>query len=76
MLGIHDYINSLNGEGAYDHTFGHGAYHGGFMAILLAIPVLVTNSLFEQRSMSNILINGAYWIITIALMGGVMSLLM
>ncbi len=78
MLGIHDYITALNdGEGAtYAHGFGHGMYHGGFLGALVAAPVLVTNSLFEQRDWTNIIINAAYWILTIALMGGVISLFM
>ncbi len=78
MLGIHDYITSLSGEGltVYAHNFGHGAYHGAFKGVCLAIPVLVTNSLFEQRSKENIMINGAYWIATITLMSGVISLFM
>jgi hypothetical protein len=78
VLAIHDYITSLGDTGltAYDHSFGHGAFHGAFAAVCFAIPVLVTNSLFEQRKSMNILINAAYWIVTIALMGGVMSLFM
>ncbi|MEZ5002798.1 MAG: DUF1761 domain-containing protein [Chitinophagales bacterium] len=75
--GLHDYIYSLEGEGDhYPHNFLHGTYHGAFAAIVMAIPVLVTNSLFEQRNWTNILINGSYWVITITLMGGVISLLL
>jgi hypothetical protein len=78
MLAIHDYITSLSEEGltAYAHNFGHGAYHGAFAGVLMAVPVLVTNSLFEQRSKENIMVNGAYWIVTISLMSGVISLFM
>jgi len=43
-------------------TFGHGLLHGGMVAVTLAIPVLVTNSLFERKSWTNIFVNGRrYW---------------
>ncbi|MEZ5009615.1 MAG: DUF1761 domain-containing protein [Chitinophagales bacterium] len=77
VLGFHNEIDSVTGEiTRYPHNFGHGAFHGGFIAILVGIPVLVTNSLFEHRSWINILINASYWIVTIAVMGGVLSLFM
>ncbi len=71
MLGIHNYFSD---DGTYAHNFGHGAYHGIMLAIMMAVPVLVTNSLFEKRNWTNILINVGYWIATIAIMGGVVSL--
>jgi len=58
---------------ASEQVFTHGAFHGAFLAVFSAIPVLVTNSLFEKRNWTNILINMAYWFITITLMGGVVS---
>lgn len=54
--------------------FVHGMYHAGKFGILAAVPVLVTNSLFEKRTWTNILINAAYWIVTFCLMGGVIAL--
>jgi len=44
------------------HTFGH-----------IAMPVLVTNALFEQKSFKYILINVGYWIVTFAIMGGIVN---
>ena len=72
QLGIHDYF--AEGDDGYAHNFGHGAYHGMWIGLLTAVPVLVTNSLFEQKSWNNIFINAAYWVLAIALMGGVISL--
>ena len=63
-IGYHD---------AAEQVFTHGAFHAGQLAVLVGIPILVTNSLFEQRNWTNILINGAYWIITASLMGGVIT---
>lgn len=58
---------------ASHHTFGHGTFHGFFLGIFVAIPVLVTNSLFERRSAKNILINVGYWLLTISLLGGLLD---
>lgn len=55
------------------HTFGHGAFHGLFYAILFAVPVLVTNGMFERKSWKNLLINAGYWIITVSLMAGLVD---
>jgi len=54
-------------------NFVHGLLHGAMLGVVVAMPVLVTNSLFEQKSKTNILINVGYWIITIALMGGLLG---
>lgn len=59
-------------EGRYD-SFKHGALHGVILGIMIAVPVLVTNGLFERKNFSNLAINALYWIITFALMGGVLD---
>ncbi len=64
--------NGEGQEGEFD-TFKHGAFHGVFLAIMVAIPVLVTNGLFEKKNWKNAVINSVYWIITITLMGGVLD---
>lgn len=55
---------------ASHHTFGHGALHGAMYGIFIAVPVLVTNGLFERKSWKNLLINAGYWVVTMALIGG------
>ena len=69
-------INFVNApveqEGIYD-TFKHGAFHGAFLGVVVVIPVMVTNGLFEQKSWKNMLINVAYWTLAMALMGGVLD---
>jgi hypothetical protein len=52
-------------------TFKHGALHGTIAGITIALPILGTNALFERKSFKYVAINGGYWILTIALMGGV-----
>ena len=56
------------------HTFQHGAFHGFFLAILIVLPTLGTNALYEQKSWSYILINVGYWLVTITLMGGILNI--
>ena len=67
-----NFNNSPGQEGQYD-TFKHGAFHGALIAVLVAMPVMVTNALFEQKSFKNMVINVAYWILTLALVGGVVD---
>ncbi len=64
--------SGINQEGEFD-TFKHGAWHGAFVAIIIVAPVMIINGLFEQKSWKNMLINALYWIITLALMGGIVD---
>ena len=69
-----NFNNSPGQEGQFD-TFGHGAAHGAILSVFLIIPIFVTNGLFEQKSWTNILLNCGYWIITLALMGGIVDVM-
>ena len=53
-------------------TFKHGAFHGTATAILFVLPLIGINALFERRSFKYIFIHTGYWIISLALMGGVL----
>ena len=64
--------DGINQEGDFD-TFQHGVWHGLFVAITLVIPIIVLNGLFGKKSWKNMLINIFYWIITLALMGGMLD---
>lgn len=55
------------------HPFVHGLMHGAMIGVFTAMPVLVSNSLFERKSTSNIVINVGYWVITMGLMGGLLG---
>ena len=68
-------INFCNGEGQEGEfdTFKHGAFHGVFIGLVVIMPVMVTNGLFEQKSAKNMMINVAYWLVALALMGGVLD---
>ena len=59
---------------ASNHTFKHGAFHGFFLAgLLLALPILATNALFERKGFKYIAVNAGYWMITLTLMGGILA---
>ena len=52
-------------------TFKHGALHGALSGLFIALPILGTNALFERKGAKYILINSGYWIVTLAIMGGI-----
>jgi hypothetical protein len=52
-------------------TFGHGALHGGIAAIMIALPLIAINALFERRGAKYIGIHFGYWFLTLILIGGV-----
>ncbi len=54
-------------------TFKHGVFHGTMSGLFLAVPVLGVNALFERKSTRYILINGGFWVVSFALMGGILS---
>ena len=52
-------------------TFKHGALHGTITGIMLALPIIGVNALFERKGFKYIAINAGFWIVCLALMGGV-----
>ena len=52
-------------------TFKHGALHGTITGVMLALPIVATSALFEKRGFKYIAIHTGYWIITLAVMGGI-----
>ena len=55
-----------------DATFAHGAFHGVMFCLMLGVPVLVSATIWEKKSLSYYLINISYWVVVFALMGGLM----
>lgn len=51
-------------------TFKHGVFHGVLGAIFLATPIVAINAMFERRGFKYIAVHAGYWIVTFALMGG------
>lgn len=52
-------------------SFKHGALHGTIAALFIALPLLGINALFERKGGKYIAIHTGYWVLTLALMGGV-----
>ena len=57
--------------GSSYRTFKHGAFHGVIGGIVLALPVIAINAMFERKGFKYIAINVGYFILTFALMAGV-----
>lgn len=69
---IMNYFNDFMSKyGTNFRTFKHGALHGTITGIFLALPVIAVNAMFERKGFKYILINAGFWIVCMALMGGV-----
>ena len=64
--------DDLHGTEAF-LTFKHGALHGSMLALFVVLPVFAINSLFEMKSFKYVAINVGYWVVTMALMGGIIN---
>lgn len=56
------------------HNFGHGAAHGAILAAFVVLPTVGTHALYEQKSLKYILINVGYWLVSFAVMGGIVNI--
>ncbi|MGX7667012.1 DUF1761 domain-containing protein [Flavobacterium pedocola] len=52
-------------------TFKHGAFHGFFAGLFIALPITAINALFEQKSWKYILVNAGYWVVSLTIMGAI-----
>ena len=66
--------NGPGQEGEFD-TFKNGAAHGVVIGLFVAMPIMITNGLFEQRSWKHMFINLGYWVVTLAIMGGIIDVM-
>jgi hypothetical protein len=64
--------NFMEKYGHNFRTFKHGALHGTIGGILLALPILGINAMFERKGFKYIMINAGFWIVSMALMGGIL----
>lgn len=70
----HTYFSEIMGRiGERNRDFGHGSFHGAFAGLLFALPIIGTLSLFERRGFKYIAIHVGYWVVTLALMGGMIA---
>lgn len=52
-------------------TFKHGVLHGVMSGVFIALPITGINALLERKSAKYIFISAGYWIVTLAIMGGI-----
>jgi len=67
-----DISDFMNKYGNRHRTFSHGAVHGLFLAIFIALPMIGVNALFERRSWKYIMIHWGYWAVSSMLIGGLL----
>jgi hypothetical protein len=65
------YLAFLSDYGNVFRTYQHGALHGSMIGLFVALPVIATNCLFEQRSFKYAAITSGYWIIVMTIMGAI-----
>ncbi|QNM85137.1 DUF1761 domain-containing protein [Polaribacter pectinis] len=53
-------------------TFKHGALHGTMSGFIFALPIIAINGMFERKSTKYIAINAGFWIVCLAIMGGIL----
>jgi Protein of unknown function (DUF1761) len=65
---LHDFMSKY---GQNFRTFKHGALHGAMAGLFIAMPAIAIPALFEMKSFKYVAINAGYWVVTLALIGGV-----
>ncbi|MEP7197442.1 MAG: DUF1761 domain-containing protein [Saprospiraceae bacterium] len=70
LVGVALTVNVQHG-GPEFQTFKHGAYHGAMTGVFMAIPIIGVPAMYEMKGWNYILINAGYWILAMALMGGI-----
>lgn len=69
---VNDYfMDFMSKYGTNFRTFKHGAFHGTFTGVFIGLPILAVNAMFERKGFKYIAINAGFWIVCMALMGGV-----
>ena len=58
---------------ADNRSFSHGAAHGLLLCLMVILPIIVNNALFERRGWKYTLINAGYWILCLSIMGGIVA---
>jgi len=53
-------------------TFKHGVLHGTITGFFVIMPIIAINAMFERKGFKYIAINAGYWIVTLAIMGGIL----
>jgi hypothetical protein len=68
MVYFEDFMSKY---GTNYRSFKHGALHGVLSGLFFVLPVLSIIVIFERKSVKYVAINAGYWIVTLAIMGGI-----
>ncbi|MCD6068296.1 MAG: hypothetical protein K0S33_3122 [Bacteroidetes bacterium] len=66
-------VNFMAKYGNNFRTFKHGMLHGTVFGIMFVTPLIAINAMFERKGFKYIAINAGYWIVSLMLMGGLIS---
>jgi hypothetical protein len=59
---------------ADNHIFTHGSFHAFFLiGLFIVLPLFANNAIFEAKSWKYVLVNAGYWMISLAIMGGIIA---
>lgn len=58
--------------GTYHRSLFHGAIHGVFFCVLIVLPLLAINAMFERRGWKYIMVHFGYWMITLILISAIL----
>lgn len=53
-------------------TFGHGALHGLIYSVMIALPIISINAMFERRGWKYTAVHWGYWAIVLPLICGIL----
>ncbi|MGL2963132.1 DUF1761 domain-containing protein [Flavobacterium sp. RSB2_4_14] len=56
-------------------TLKHGALHGFIAGLLMILPVIGTNALYERKSFKYVLVTAGFWIVCFTIMGGIICMM-
>jgi hypothetical protein len=60
-------VTGLGQEDMKYHTFQHGVAHAALLSLLVLLPIMGTNAIFEKRSFKLVFINLGYWFLAFAM---------
>lgn len=65
------YRGVMDALGNSYRTFKHGALHGTFGGLLFAMPIIAINAMFERKSFAYVAVHTGFWMVCLAIMGGI-----
>lgn len=65
------YTTFMAEYGTAFRTFKHGALHGTMLGVFFVFPVIAINGLYAHKPFKLALITAGYWVVALAIMGGI-----